>query len=301
MPIPDAPAGEPAAEWDALGAALEATSADVLRARASLEGVAGGQDAAIFDAHLLFLEDEALLAPTRTGVFDRGESAARAWRAAVAAAAQAWDALEDPYQRARAADLRSVGDQVLGHLLGESPTLSATGPGVVIAPDLSPAQVVGLDRSATAGVACAFGGPTSHAAILARALGLPAVVGAGAGLLAVADGTLLAVDGDAGTVTVEPAPDAVAAVDRRRRRARARPRRHGRRPGGRRSRVTGRSCASRPTSRGRTRHGRPSSPAPTASACCAPSSCSSRPPPCRTRRSRRPPTPPWRRRCRAAP
>ncbi len=216
VPIPDAPAGEPAAEWDALGAALEATSADVLRARASLEGVAGGQDAAIFDAHLLFLEDEALLAPTRTGVFDHGESAARAWRAAVAAAAQAWDALEDPYQRARAADLRSVGDQVLGHLLGVSPTMSATGPGVVIAPDLSPAQVVGLDRAATAGVACAFGGPTSHAAILARALGLPAVVGAGAGLLAVADGTLLAVDGDAGTVTVEPAPDAVAAVDRRR-------------------------------------------------------------------------------------
>jgi len=214
--IPDAPTGEPAAEWAALSAALEATAADVLRARASLAGRARARDAAIFDAHLLFLEDEALLAPTRTGVFDRGESAALAWRAAVAAAAQAWDALEDPYQRARAADLRSVGDQVLGHLLGGSPAMSATGPGVLIAPDLSPAQVVGLDRFAIAGVACAYGGPTSHAAILARALGLPAVVGAGAELLAVAEGTLLAVDGDAGTVTVEPAPDAVAAVDRRR-------------------------------------------------------------------------------------
>ena len=216
MPIPDAPTGEPAAEWDALSAALEATAADVLRARASLAGGAGARDAAIFDAHLLFLEDEALLAPARVGIFDRGEPAARAWHAAVAAAAQAWDALEDPYQRARAADLRSVGDQVLGHLPGEGPTMSTTAPGVVIAPDLSPAQVVGLDRSAVAGVACAFGGPTSHAAILARALGLPAVVGAGAELLSVAEGTLLAVDGDAGTVTVEPTPDAVAAVDRRR-------------------------------------------------------------------------------------
>jgi phosphoenolpyruvate-protein phosphotransferase len=65
-------------------------------------------------------------------------------------------------------------------------------------------------------VACALCGPTSHAAILARALGLPAVVGAGAGLLAVAEGTLLAVDGDAGTVTVEPTSDVVAATDRRR-------------------------------------------------------------------------------------
>ena len=62
-----------------------------------------------------------------------------------------------------------------------------------------------------AGVACAAGGPTSHAVILARALGLPVVVGAGASLLAVADGTLLVVDGDAGTVTVTP-PDDVAAA-----------------------------------------------------------------------------------------
>ncbi len=88
VPIPDVPAGEPSAEWDALSAALEATAADVLRARASLAGVARARDAAIFDAHLLFLEDEALLAPARVGIFDRGESAARAWHAAVAAAAQ---------------------------------------------------------------------------------------------------------------------------------------------------------------------------------------------------------------------
>ena len=77
-------------------------------------------------------------------------------------------------------------------------------PGILVAPDLSPADVAGLDPDAVAGVACAFGGPTSHAVILARALGLPAVVGAGAELLAVPEGMLLAVDGDAGTVTVAP-------------------------------------------------------------------------------------------------
>ena len=214
--LPDAPAGEPAAEWTALTGALEATAVDVLRTRASVAGRARAQDAAIFDAHLLFLEDEALLAPARQGIFERGEAAAGAWHEAVAAAAEAWDALEDPYQRARVADLRSVGDQVLGYLLGTSATACTTGPGVVIAPDLSAAEVAGLDLSVVTGLACAFGGPTSHATILARALGLPAVVGAGAELLAVAEGTLLAVDGDAGTVTVEPAPDAVAAVAQRR-------------------------------------------------------------------------------------
>ena len=66
----------------------------------------------------------------------------------------------------------------------------APAPGILVAPDLSPADVAGLDPDAVAGVACAFGGPTSHAVILARALGLPAVVGAGAELLAVPEGTL---------------------------------------------------------------------------------------------------------------
>jgi phosphocarrier protein FPr len=220
-----APAGDPAVEWAALGSALEATRADVLRAQASVASRAQAQDAAIFDVHLLFLEDEALLEPAHEGIFVRGETADRAWAAAVAAAASAWDALEDPYQRARAADLRSVGDQVLGYLLepgsqmgtaGAGSLDSSGGAGIVIAPDLSPAQVATIDRAAVGGVACAYGGPTSHAAILTRALGLPAVVGAGAGLLAVAEGTVLVVDGDAGTVTVEPPPEAVAVVARRR-------------------------------------------------------------------------------------
>ncbi len=177
-------------------------------------------------------------------MFSRGLSATQAWADAIGAAAAAWDALEDPYQRARAADLRAVGQQVLGHFAPAAPSNAidpamappacpapfarpatpehAPGPGpvpvpgIVVAPDLSPADVAALDPAAVAGIACAYGGPTSHSAILARALGLPAVVGAGARLLAVPEGTLLAVDGDAGTVTVAPAPQAVTALRRRR-------------------------------------------------------------------------------------
>ena len=89
-------------------------------------------------------------------------------------------------------------------------------PGIVVAADLSPADVAALDPAAVAGVACAFGGPTSHAAILTRALGLPAVVGVGPELLAVPAGTLVAVDGEAGTVTVAPAAETLAALERRR-------------------------------------------------------------------------------------
>ena len=96
--------------------ALAATATEIRRAQAGLAGRAGDGDAAIFDAHLLFLDDEALLEPAREAVFARGEPAARAWAEAVAAAAARWDTLEDAYQRARAADLRAVGDQVLANL-----------------------------------------------------------------------------------------------------------------------------------------------------------------------------------------
>jgi len=228
--VPREPSQDSQADWAALERALIATADDIRRARAAVAGRAGDYDAAIFDAHLLFLEDEALLDPTRAGVFGEGKSAARAWADAVSAAATAWQALDDPYQRARVGDLRSVGDQVLRHLLdvdlaadagpaGES--LDAGAAGIVVAPDLTPADVAGLDPACVVGVACAFGGPASHGAILARSLGIPAVVGAGRALLGVADGTPLALDGEAGTITVDPPAAALRALeDRRARRAR---------------------------------------------------------------------------------
>jgi phosphocarrier protein FPr len=136
-------------------------------------------------------------------------------------AAAAWEGLEDPYQRARAADLRGVGDQVLRHLLELPADLAPSAAGIVVAPDLTPAQTVGLDRSLVCGVACAFGGPTSHSVILARSLGIPAVVACGRDLLGVTSGTQLVLDGEAGTVTVAPAAATVrAAGARQARRAR---------------------------------------------------------------------------------
>ena len=214
--VPERPSQEPAAEWAALERALGATGDDIRRTRDAVAGRAGDYDAAIFDAHLLFLDDEALLGPARAQVFGEGRNAASAWAAAVQAAAAAWEALEDPYLRARAADLRGVGDQVLRHLL-ELPADTAPGAaGIVVAPDLTPAQTAGLDRSLVRGVACAFGGPTSHSAILAGSLGIPAVVACGRDLLSVAEGTLLVLDGEAGTVTVAPAAATVRAAEARR-------------------------------------------------------------------------------------
>ena len=151
--------------------------------------MATDDEAEIFDAHLLFLRDGALLAPTRDAITDGSRSAAQAWHDVIERTAAQWDELEDAYLRARAADLRSVGRQVLARLLGlalPGPELAA--PGVVIARDLAPADTVGLDPSMALGIVTAAGGPTSHAAVLARSSGIPAVVGAGDSVLTVRGG-----------------------------------------------------------------------------------------------------------------
>lgn len=196
-------------ERAALDDAIDAARRDVRAQRAATAGRAGAYRAAIFDAHELFLEDEALLGPARAAI-EAGASAARAWDDAVASVAETWRSIDDEYQRARAADLRSVGSQVLARLLGvEPPGPRLIEPGVLLAVDLAPADAAGLDPTTALGVATAFGGPTSHAAVLARSLGIPAVVGLGEALLDVAEGTSLALDGDAGSVIVDPAPDVV--------------------------------------------------------------------------------------------
>jgi phosphoenolpyruvate-protein phosphotransferase/dihydroxyacetone kinase phosphotransfer subunit len=204
LAIPEGARG-PEVELAALDAALGAVGDDIVRQRALVAGRADGDEAAIFDAHLLFLRDDALLSPTKRAIVDDGVSAARAWHDVIGRIAEDWDSLEDEYLRARAADLRSVGRQVLARLLDvpvPHPVLEA--PGVVIASDLSPADTVGLDPALVLGIATVAGGPTSHAAVLARSSGIPAVVGAGEVLLDLAEGTLIVVDGTTGAIHMDP-------------------------------------------------------------------------------------------------
>lgn len=233
---PSTPAGDSGAEWLALGAARAAAARDLRAARAALAGRVGAHDAEIFDAHLLLVDDPGLLEPARAAVYERAEPAARAWADAVESAAAAWEALDDPYQRLRARDVREVGGRVLDHLTsgaaqrgpdergeaGESAAGTPAAPPVIVVTDeLTPADVAAFSPGAVAGVACAGGGPTAHGVILARALGIPVVVGVGAALLALDEGDLLLVDGDEGAVTVRP-PDGVLAGAREKRRERER-------------------------------------------------------------------------------
>jgi phosphoenolpyruvate-protein phosphotransferase/dihydroxyacetone kinase phosphotransfer subunit len=211
--IPDVPSQGPAAEWPRVEKALAAVRRDLHRIRAATARDAGDSHAAIFDAHLLMVDDADLLADVRSRI-EHGSPAPQAWSAATARVAGEFDALADPYLRARATDVRAVADQVLRALLG-APGAAEQGSGVLIAPDLTPAEAAGLDPERVAGVLLAFGSPTAHGAILARTRGVPAVVGVGPAVLDVGDGTTVALDGGTGEVVVDPSGSVLASFRER--------------------------------------------------------------------------------------
>jgi len=195
-----APAGDPAAERAALRSAIEDVRAELQRTRDATTRSAGVAEAGIFDAHVLLLDD--LQAPAETAIAS-GSPGASAWSAAVAAAARDLEAIGDDYLAGRAADIWAVGDQVSRSLAGES-VGSVVGDGILVAADLTPAQAATLDTDRTIGVVLAHSSPTAHAAILARARGIPLLVAAGAAALDIATGTTLAMDGGAGELVVDP-------------------------------------------------------------------------------------------------
>jgi phosphocarrier protein FPr len=207
-PPPDRPAGSPADEAAALRTALADATEGVRAAAAAAARTAGAPEAAIFTAHELLLTDEDLLTPTFAAVA-KGAPAARAWQDATDSAAARLAALPDPYQRARAADVRDVARRVRRALLGGDGLRPR--PGVLVADDVTPDDVLRLDPAVVDGVVTAAGSPTSHAAILARSLGLPMVVAAGPRVSSVASGTPVALDGATGEVAVDPDPQQLAA------------------------------------------------------------------------------------------
>ena len=216
--MPDRAPGDPGAEWDRLTSALEAAVVELSEARRSVAARVGEEEAGILDAQALLLRDEAVIEAARAGVFERGRGAEQAFGDAAEAVAAAYEGLDDDYQRGRAADVRDVRRRVLVALGGGAPATSwlrEAEDAVLVAEDLAPADVAALDPARVRAVATARGGPTSHAAILARAAGIPAAVGLGPALLEVPDGTTLLVDGAAGEVVVDPAGDVVSSYQKR--------------------------------------------------------------------------------------
>jgi phosphocarrier protein FPr len=216
-PPPERAAEAPEREREKLDGAIAAARDAIAVDRKAVAERAGAAEAAIFDAHLALLDDEAMLEPAHAAIAG-GASAERAWHDAAEQVADRYRALDEPLLRERAADVLDVGQRVVGALTGAQRSGPAE-PGIVIAGELTPADAAGLDPALVRGIATAHGAATAHAAILARALGLPAAVGLGEGLLAVEEGTPLLLDGDAGVVQVDPPEDMLRDAEERRERA----------------------------------------------------------------------------------
>ena len=201
----------PEHEWQQLDLAIQAAERQIhdLAHRSSIPPSSEILD--IFQAHLLCLEDPALLERVRELIFDRSLDAVSAWKLAIAEIASSYQSLQDSYLQARATDIKDVGLRVLRSLEGvESETDEMPQAGILIATELTPSEVAQLKPNwetpgvALTGICMVAGSPTSHSAIIAKMMGIPTVVGAGKELLQLAAGVELALDGETGRVWIEP-------------------------------------------------------------------------------------------------
>jgi len=204
--------------------AITIASEQITSLQTKAETETGTEEAAIFEAHALFLQDPTLISAVHEAIEGQRMNAEAAWIDAIEINAANLEALEDEYFRARAADVRDVGQRVLRILLGvaESDLTDLTTPSIVLARDLTPSDTVRLDKSLVIGFCTAEGGPTSHTAILAKALGLPAVVGLGRSILDLKSGEPLLVDGGRGEVIAFPDEKIIQEFETRRQKLEAR-------------------------------------------------------------------------------
>ncbi len=197
-------AARPAAATRALDAlAQSARELDELAAQLRADGRT--EEADILDAGTMMAEDPMLLELVENAVLARGLTAASAILIELETAAQQLDTLGDAELAARAADVRSLARRAsrLASDASGGTRRMAAGEAILVASDLGPADVIELD-SDVSGIALAVGGVTGHAAIVARGLGLPMVVGVGGDVLSLVEGELCIVDADAGVVIASP-------------------------------------------------------------------------------------------------
>ena len=207
-------------------AAAQVAGAGLIELHDRVRAAADEATAAIFDAHRMMLDDPMLREGVRRRI-QEGAAAEAALTATVDELAQMLAGMADERFAARAADVRDVGRRLLRALLGLPPAgfESMPQPAIIVAHDLTPTDTASLDPGKALGFCTAAGGQTSHTAILARTLGIPAVVGLGqASLGSIAAGQQLALDGSRGLVLVDPRPGSrrsLQAEQRRRQRRRA--------------------------------------------------------------------------------
>jgi phosphotransferase system enzyme I (PtsI) len=200
--------------------ALARSRRDLQQIRNGIAAELGESEAAIYDAHLMMLDDPDLRRAVLEGIRDQHRNAGVVFRDYMSGVAARLARVEDEYLRERRADVLDVERRVLRYLVGggQRGFSGITEPSIVVAHDIAPSDVALLDRERVLGFVLEAGGRTSHAAIVARGRGIPAVVGVKGATQAARPGDLAVVDGSRGEVEFRPDEAARARIAERRER-----------------------------------------------------------------------------------
>ncbi|WP_415716712.1 phosphoenolpyruvate--protein phosphotransferase [Maridesulfovibrio sp.] len=193
------------AEIARLDKALSTALDDLHALQLETEKTAGKANAAIFEVHGLILGDKDMLDRAVSIISEEKVNAEFAWFQVMDNIASDYRGLEDSYMQARAADVMDCGGRVLRALTGEGePVIVLDQESIIVAHDLTPSDVAGMDPEKVLGIVTEIGGATSHAAILSRSMGIPAVIGTGECFGQISDGEVIALDGIEGIVWTNP-------------------------------------------------------------------------------------------------
>ncbi|HDP2926208.1 TPA: phosphoenolpyruvate--protein phosphotransferase [Staphylococcus aureus] len=200
--------------------AIEASKVELTKIRNNAEVQLGADKAAIFDAHLLVLDDPELIQPIQDKIKNENANAATALTDVTTQFVTIFESMDNEYMKERAADIRDVSKRVLSHILGvELPNPSMIDESVVIVGnDLTPSDTAQLNKGFVQGFATNIGGRTSHSAIMSRSLEIPAIVGTKSITQEVKQGDMIIVDGLNGDVIVNPTEDELIAYQDKRER-----------------------------------------------------------------------------------
>lgn len=202
-----------AREFERVYEGIRTSKNEIEQIKDELREVVGSEETHIFDAHIAILDDPVFMNEIQ-GIIQRQYKAAEvAVKEAIDHFVTMFDLLDDDYMKERALDIKDVGNRLLKHLLGvpEIALPQDTQPFILVAKELSPSQLAHINPDHVLGIVTMAGSTTSHSSIMARALGIPLVVGIEADLKEpINTGQTIVIDGGDGNVFIEPAPEVIA-------------------------------------------------------------------------------------------
>jgi len=212
--VPRYTVSDVAIEWQRLTQAIAAATHTLESVRLKAEKQFSSAEAAIFQAHQLFLQDPELLETAQTNLVKQQINAEAGWQQAIDQLVERYRTLDNETMQAKAADVIDIGRRVLHELLDlELPSLDFTEPIILVASDLTPSDTLHLDPTKVLGICTELGGLTAHSAILARSLGIPAIVGLNGQAAQIPAGQTIAMDGEDGRLWLAPDDNQLATLE----------------------------------------------------------------------------------------